>query len=158
MNKDDRKKDHEDLLNTLKENAENWVNGTTKPEPSISSSILLPMIRKTMPGLISQQIVGIQPMSTPSGMMYGMTSIFDTIIKTCMEVVEIDDVMVEYYAVKIPYGYFPKNNVEIHEIYEWCNKTFGDELITDRWNMRNTKTFLFKNEEDRNWFLLRWSS
>lgn len=158
MNKDDRKKDHEDLLNTLKENAENWVNGTTNPEPSILSSILLPTIRKTMPGLIAQQIVGIQPMSNPSGMIYGMKSIFDTIIKTCMEVIEIEGVMVEYYAVNIPYGYFSKHNVETDEIYEWCNKAFSDESITDRWYSRGYRTYLFKNEEDRNWFLLRWSS
>lgn len=157
MDKDDRKKDHIDLLNTLKENAENCIDGG-KPDLSNLSSILLPMIRKTTPGLIAQQIVGVQPMSNPTGMTYSMNSIFDTIIKTCMEEVEIEGVMVEYYAVKIPYGYFPKHNVEIHEIYEWCNKTFGDELLTDRWNMRNTKTFLFKTEEDRNWFLLRWSS
>ena len=158
MNKDDRKKDHENLLNTLKENAENLVNGTTKPEPSILSSILLPMIRKTMPGLIAQQIVGVQPMSNPTGMIYGMNSIFDTIIKTCMEVVEIDDVMVEYYAVKIPYGYFSKHNVENDEIVEWCKTTFNDELITNRWYSLSSGTYLFKNEEDRNWFLLRWSS
>lgn len=150
--------DKEDMLNNSKENAENAVNGTTNPEPSILSSILLPMIGKTMPGLIAQQIVGVQPMSNPSGMIYGMNSIFDTIIKTYMEVVEIDNVMVEYYAVKIPYGYFSKHNVEADEIYEWCNKTFSDESITDRWCSRGYTTYLFKNEEDRNWFLLRWSS
>lgn len=86
--------------------------------------------------------------------MTGVKSIFDTIIETCMEEVPIDGVIVEYYAVKIPYGYYFMHSVESQEIYDWCNNSFTD----DRWYMRGSGTYLFKNEEDRNWFLLRWSS
>lgn len=41
------------------------------------------------------------------------------------------------------------------EMKEWCVNTFGDD------NARWTKIgnlIIFTNEEDRNWFILRWSS
>jgi hypothetical protein len=35
----------------------------------------------------------------------------------------------------------------------WCNETFHH----DDWLwLQRTNTFIFKNESDRNWFLLRW--
>jgi hypothetical protein len=37
------------------------------------------------------------------------------------------------------------------EMQEWCIKTYGKGVNIDR-------TFAFLNEEDRNWFILRWSS
>lgn len=51
--------------------------------------------------------------------------------------------------------------VEVHsrmgkDVNDWCVKTFGN-ASTKRW-FRLNDTFIFLNIEDRNWFLLRWSS
>ena len=114
-----------------------------------------------MPGLLAQQIIGVQPMTGLSGLVYGMqsgTSIFDTVLTTRIERVDMYGQMVDYFAIKVPYGYFSKHNVESDEIREWCVETFGKEFVEERWYMRGASTYLFKTEEDRNWFLLRWSS
>ena len=34
--------------------------------------ILIPMIRKVIPGMIASEIVGVQPMTGPSGLVYSM--------------------------------------------------------------------------------------
>jgi hypothetical protein len=41
------------------------------------------------------------------------------------------------------------------EMQEWCIKTYGKDHT--RW-VNIDRTFVFHNEEDRNWFILRWSS
>lgn len=99
-------------------------------------------------------------MSSPSGLVYGRqsgTSIFDTVLTTRIERVDMYGQMVDYFAIKVPYRYLSKHNVESDEIREWCVETFGKEFAEERWYMRGTSTYMFKTEEDRNWFLLRWS-
>ena len=57
------------------------------------------------------------------------------------------------YAANIPYSSSKE------ELREWCTNTFGPStsLITSRWFMLDY-TVQFKEEKDRNWFLIRWSS
>ena len=61
-----------------------------------------------------------------------------------------------YYTVK-PEGY------DWHEIMKWMVETFGpsahDGVWTPgmRWYANNAK-FWFRNQKDRDWFVLRWSS
>ena len=49
-----------------------------------------------------------------------------------------------------------------HDMVEWCVNTFGptpkDGVWSSghRWYVNNAK-FWFKSEEDRTWFVLRWS-
>lgn len=160
MDKEERKKNRDDFYKTIKENAEKWISGD-KPEPvdTSFSSVMLPMIKKVMPQTIASQIVGVQPMTFPSGTIFGTrSSIWDTIVTTFIEQVEIDGDNIDYYAVKVPYGYFSKHNVENDDIHNWCTETFSKEIDENRWYMRGSTVYLFKTEEDRNWFLLRWSS
>ena len=159
MDKDDRQKDREELLNTLKENAEKWISGDTPaPDDTSFSSVIMPMISKVMPQMIASQIVGVQPMTGPSGMIFGGKSINDTTITTHIDQVEVNGETVDYYAVKIPYGYYDKHKVSHPDIYQWCIDTYSNDIDDGRWYLRGSKNFLFKTEEDRNWFLLRWSS
>jgi hypothetical protein len=159
MDKEDRKTDREDLLNTLKENAEKWISGD-KPEPVVTSfsSVIMPMIRKVMPQMIARHLTGVQPMTGPSGMIYNMGSIFDTILTTHIGQVAVYGKEIDYYAVKIPYGYFDKHSVSADDIYQWCIDMYSNDIDDSRWYVRGSMTYLFRTEEDRNWFLLRWSS
>jgi hypothetical protein len=159
MDKEERKKDREDLLNTIKENAEKWISGD-KPEPvdTSFSSVIMPMIRKVMPQMIASQLTGVQPMTGPSGMVYNMGSIFDTILTTRIEQVAVNGEEIDYYAIKIPYGYFDKHDVSADDIHQWCIDTYSTDIDDSRWYVRGSMTYLFRTEEDRNWFLLRWSS
>ena len=119
---------------------------TDNPEQNNPLSILLPMIRKVTPSLIANDLVGFQPMN-----------VFDTVIKTGIEELEIDGVKIEYYTAKFPVGMFTKQDLDIHDMYKWCVDNFGVSSSRNRWFSRGFRSFLFKNEADRNWFLLRWS-
>lgn len=105
-------------------------------------SVKMPLIKEVTPQILASEIVGVQPMT-------------DTTITTSLQPVTIDGIVITYYAVRIPYRY---NTNNMNDIYEWCKKTFGENLTDRRWYIRGSTTYLFKNEEDRNWFLLRWSS
>jgi hypothetical protein len=50
------------------------------------------------------------------------------------------------------------DEVKLHLYRSWCEETFeeGWFFVYDDDLFRNTK-IKFKNEADRNWFLLRWS-
>ena len=49
-----------------------------------------------------------------------------------------------------PYG-FGFDSLVPMEVREWCHETFdGDRCHVGRWNVA------FKNESDRDWFILRW--
>lgn len=43
---------------------------------SIQPNILIPMIRRTFPEIIAKDIIGVQPMSGPSGVLFTMNTKF----------------------------------------------------------------------------------
>ena len=118
---------------------------TDTPKQDDAVSILVPMIKKVTPSLIANDLVGDQPMN-----------VFDTVIKIGTKELEINGVQVEYYTAKVPFGMFTKNNLDFDVMYNWCVDNFGDGSLTKQWFSRGARSFLFKNEADRNWFLLRW--
>ena len=56
------------------------------------------------------------------------------------------------YAAPLPY------RADRAEVKQWCTDTFGpaDKIINSRWYMFDY-TVQFSNENDRNWFQLRWA-
>jgi hypothetical protein len=66
----------------------------------------------------------------------------------------------EYYTV-MPKGWMWRD-FEWNDLREWCDETFGptpaDGIWTpdQRWYV-NSERFWFKNQKDRDWFVLRWS-
>ena len=106
-------------------------------------SVLLPMIRKVVPALIAQEIVGVQPMMAPVA-----------------EPTEIG-YSEPYFWVK-PSGIISiwANVVSRNaSILEWCIQTYGpqeDWTVTDRRWFGSDRKFYFKNEKDRTLFLLKW--
>lgn len=110
------------------------------------------IIRGVMPSMISiDDLVGIQPLNSPTGQRFSIKYDWMTNIRHVYE--EITDGRTEY-IVSCPYYI-------IDEMYEWCVKTFGPSfgptiIDTQRW-MQYGLLFKFRNEDDRTWFILRWS-
>ena len=50
---------------------------------------------------------------------------------------------------------------DMNEVRRWCTEQFGpkDKMpdAQDRWQNNNTSLFLFRDERDWMWFVLRWS-
>jgi hypothetical protein len=47
-----------------------WLPSTPKSLPSTLNKIILPMIRRVMPGIIAADICGVQPMTGPNGALW----------------------------------------------------------------------------------------
>jgi hypothetical protein len=43
------------------------------------------------------------------------------------------------------------------EICEWCLSNFDRSNDLDRWFTDSWGTYFFRHEDDKNWFVLRWS-
>lgn len=110
---------------------------------NITQTNIMPLIRLCTPSIIASQILSVQPMNT-----------IHTRILTSIEPYVINGEPIDYYEVSLNYIYFEFNN---DEVYNWVVDTFGG-FSTDRWFSRGSTTYLFKNLDDRNWFILRWSS
>ena len=94
--------------------------------------ILIPMIRKVMPTLMAQQIVGVQP----------MTAISDEYINS---------IWGKTYNKKYwPYQY-TINRDDVFEAERWCWQHFKGR----NWNNTYQK-FVFKRSQDAVMFALRW--
>ena len=67
---------------------------------------------------------------------------------------------IDYYTVQ-PIGHWALTPLHEHgicdEMQEWCVTVFGPIIKSDpRWFMKNLR-FFFKEEKDREWFVLRWT-
>lgn len=97
-------------------------------------NILIPMIRKTMPGMIARQIVGVQPMLGAGG-----KSIFNQFFDK------------KFNKKYWPYQYYV--NVDVFsEVERWCWDRFKGRY----WNNYG-RMFVFKREKDAVMFALRWA-
>jgi hypothetical protein len=46
----------------------------------------------------------------------------------------------------------------LESVYDWCDETFGKTMWYNTYNeVDEIEVFAFKQEEHRNWFVLRWS-
>jgi len=122
-------------------------------------SVLLPMIRKVLPGLIAQDIIGVQP----------MTGVLDDHpLKTW----EAEDQFheIHYWVTPKLHGNIFKmkmnysQKTEYEDVpspeYTWCVQTFGPEQmksnkVAGTW-WKSGSDYVFRREEDRLAFVLRW--
>lgn len=110
--------------------------------------IIMPMIRHAMPGILAQQITGVQPMSISAGRIFSLD-------------------------LRVPYKQHPKykfsrnwfigrvNNSDGDEVHKWCKEMFGNQPINPdawcRWYRYSSQQFYFRDVHDYEWFMLRWS-
>lgn len=61
------------IVDQLLENMQDSLVATNKPASTESfEKVMLPMIRRIIPGTIAQDIVGVQPLSEPQGLVYSL--------------------------------------------------------------------------------------
>lgn len=136
-----KRKTMEQIMENTRKMFEDTVH-PNQPDPKV----VLPVIRNVMPNIIAEEILGVQPMTSQ-----------------LMSVGTMDHACSTWYWVTPPY------NLDIgwddmvsrnKEIQEWCDEIYGDKGDWSdpdcRWWTSNRK-YIFKNEEDRTMFVMRWS-
>lgn len=127
------------------------------------SSVLIPMIRNAMPEIIAQDIVSVQPMTSPAvGSMFTMNWESGPI-----KLVSNNDYTTQRpYHVRVTGGTLSNREAKHYEMSRWCGEMFGPfvdsqtEVVNSPLNARwfyNEQTFKFRDEKDRTLFLLTWS-
>lgn len=118
-------------------------------------SVLIPIIRKMLPSVIAQEIVGVQPMATN-------INVFNWSTETKPDELHIgyDPTYNQPYWVQPELGgLFSRRHERYQEINDWCNQTFGastEGWNNPRWSASNRK-YWFKYEKDRTLFVMKWS-
>jgi hypothetical protein len=106
------------------------------------TKIVIPMIRKTMPSLIAQDIVGVQPMPHNTGKIFSVKSNYDG-IKSLAKYLNKN-----YW----PHQYTFKDTISNKEVERWCYDNFKGRY----WRSLHG-IYAFKRARDYEWFVLRWS-
>ena len=68
---------------------------------------------------------------------------------------ELHDEPIVYHIVEDIQYYYNRDHILL-----WCYSTFGDSNslhFGGRWEWSHRGTICFRNEQDRNWFILKWS-
>jgi len=120
--------------------------------------ILIPMIRKVMPTMVANDIIGVQPMDLGTGLETGETYVDEAASYAT------DENIVEWYWARLPvaagaifnmgaYGKF------VDEVDAWCEEAFGPRMSNEQpvfiWDKINGR-YCFKRSEDRTAFVLKW--
>jgi hypothetical protein len=109
--------------------------------------ITLPMIRKAVPTLVAQQIVGVQPMNLDLG------AFFTPYIPNGMRP-KYKFSRAKWHEANFDESYF-------FEVDDWCTEQFGPRVgqpdAWTRWIHKYQGKIHFRDEKDYAWFVLRWS-
>ena len=105
--------------------------------------VLIPMIQRILPNVIASELVNVQPMSAPQGSIFGSGS-----KKFISEESENKDFP---YHARFDGWYVSEDFRE--EVLKWLSDTFHNK---DNYGVLGN-TVMFKREEDRTMFMLRWS-
>jgi hypothetical protein len=116
-----------------------------------AQQILIPMIRQVYPSLIAQQILGVQPMTGPTGEIFTMRTMYD-----------LDSIKFrKKYKFSRAKWYMMDFDIKYYiEVKEWCAEQFGKhDRCPDAWSRwwhRYESTIYFRDEDDAIMFKLRW--
>lgn len=94
-----------------------------------NEKILIPLIRKRLPTLMAQQILNVQPMILPSPKFWFSST-------NPLEVILSFELLIS------------------KEFYDWCSL---NNLKIIREDFGRVNFIVFNSEEEKSWFLLRWS-
>lgn len=135
--------------------------------------VYLPMLRRVMPNIIAQNIVGVQPMTGPTGKIWGKTTRARYIDdRPRMAYVEMDLYQYKNFLrlndrkhrqyeadfLKARYPYIDRPNGHINtsniDVMDWLDMTMPNRWVYfSGWAPR----IYFENERDKMLFILRWS-
>lgn len=118
-------------------------------KPSINTSVFIPMIRRAVPSMIANSIIGVQPMTGPAGHIF---TIKNRLGQGKIVVLKNED---STYAGRTDYGVQINSwailSNDLMDMVQWSIDTFG-QCVTYSEN-----EIWFAREADRTLFLLRWS-
>lgn len=114
---------------------------------TITNSVLLPMIKKYTAQLMAQQILGVQPMTTYTGSIFTMKFTHTPQSK---------------YKFTRANWYVAEFNVKDYtDVVHWCREQFGSHPRNpdawSRWVHKYEDKIYFRDAQDYEWFVLRWS-
>lgn len=112
-----------------------------------SLKILIPMIRRVLPAIMADDLVGVQPMQESewrTGEGKGQMRELEYWVQPPVG-------MGQVFAIRSQ-NFQKRSNIAAMQI--WCEETFGMEYATD-WYKQGS-AFYFLNETDRTAFMLRW--
>jgi hypothetical protein len=121
--------------------------------------ILIPMVRKVLPGLVARDLVGVQPMTWPGAELETGETYVDEAASYATEANTV-----EWYWVRLPMsaGSFwdvKGTHEHVNEVDAWCWETFGPRCSNEHpaliWDKINGR-YCFKHSEDRTAFVLKW--
>ena len=122
----------DDLKKKLEDALEPFVG---QPITSETKNLLIPMIRKVMPGIIAQDIIGVQPMIKPK-------------MLPAFIILDVDGIPNGHYGVEVSLEV--QHWIEQQPIHMW--KYFdGPE------DMRSSRQQFLVSEQLYNWMTMRWS-
>lgn len=123
----------------------------------------LPLIKKATPSSIAADLVGVQPMTGPTGEIFSMSITYDTRRKFVVSHIidKYGDTI--YTAVNTGNAWFSVKANRILDECDWCRNALGppsvhqSQLSDDAcWKYESDGMFKFMHEEDRTMFILRW--
>lgn len=120
----------------------------------MNPKVLLPMIRGVMPGLIAEQIVGVQPMSSPLSSDLRGTVLFEKIhYRHFIKLYNRKKLHTMAHIHSMGYPYMRFNNIgEYFRAESWLHQTLKPGSFVDRYPY-----VFFAYERDHRLCLLRWS-
>ena len=127
------------------------VVNTAASVTATAQKVIMPMIRQVFPTLIAQQILGVQPMTGPTGSIFTM--------KATYEDPNIAKFHKKYKFSRAKWYYCTYKFMDGPACHKWCEEHFGplskggDAWM--RWKFEMNK-FRFLNEDDAIMFKLRW--
>jgi hypothetical protein len=110
---------------------------------------LLPVIRRVLPTLIAQDIVGVQPMDMDISSLYPHQMRMKRINTTYKGIKNLAKYLNKNYW---PYQYTINNQTTNIEVERWCYDNFKCRYWRSLYGV-----YAFKREADYSMFLLRWS-
>lgn len=116
-----------------------------------AQKILMPIIRKVYPNMIAQQILGVQPMTGPTGSIFTLNVIYED--------PNIAKFHKKYKFSRAKWYYCKYKFTDGVKCRDWCVEHFGplskggDAWM--RWKLE-VNQFRFLNEDDAIMFKLRW--
>ena len=135
------------LENTRKYLAESATAGATSSgNIATLNRVILPVIRRVMPTVIANEIIGVQPMTGSSSQIFSLRASYNPLSK---------------YKFSRAKWYEANHRYEDYDaIMEWCTEQFGPKPrrpdAWTRWTDIHIDRIRFRDEQDYVLFMLRW--
>ena len=125
------------------------------------NKVILPMIRRVMPSVIANSIIGVSPMTGPIGQIHTMRYRYG---KSIADPIKLNNaVYAKFVRLNnrkkththqsiIDAGYYPCNKYMGWECREWCDNMYGKNGYIEG----HDGYIYFENKDDYTFFIMRW--